>query len=118
MAQSGPYATIPRAVLLSPEWRALTLAQRDVLLLLDSYADGATGLCWPSQARLASELGVSQRTITRAIGRLEELGFARRTAYAPDPRRLAYKVGPPLSLQADSGVHSLTGRSYVQSEWT
>ncbi|MBP2299287.1 helix-turn-helix domain-containing protein [Azospirillum picis] len=45
-----------------------------VLAALSTYAD-ETGVCWPSQATLATKLKRSRPTVNRIVGRLEALGL-------------------------------------------
>lgn len=52
-------------------------ATKLVLLLLADYA-GADGRCWPHMTTLAVEAEVSERTVRRCIGALEELGLLTR----------------------------------------
>ena len=47
-------------------------------LLFVTHADGQ-GRCWPSLQTLADDMGVSKKSVTRALKELEELGLVRRT---------------------------------------
>ena len=53
---------------------SLPRSWKQVLRALADYADGA-GVCWPSRARLASDIGVCPRTIQRAIQELKRAGL-------------------------------------------
>lgn len=68
-------------------WQALNWAtavevgdstRKLVLLLLANYAGMDDGVCFPSQRRLAREAEVSERTIRRVLGRLEDDGLIER----------------------------------------
>ncbi len=52
-------------------------AKAVLIALADSYAE-QNECCWPSIARLKLYTGGTERTIQRAIQRLEKLGFVRR----------------------------------------
>jgi DNA-binding transcriptional MocR family regulator len=54
-----------------------TLISTDVRVLgaLASYSDDSAKPCWPSQERLAKQLGFSTRTVSRSVGRLEAAGY-------------------------------------------
>ena len=51
------------------------VVERSVLLLLAHHANKETGECFPSFATLASETYFSVRAVSRAIGRITELGI-------------------------------------------
>lgn len=46
-------------------------------LLDEQYVDRNTGRCWPSNERLASDLGKDQRTVQRYLAQLLETGYVR-----------------------------------------
>jgi hypothetical protein len=50
-------------------------ADRHLLLLLASYADGDTGEAWPSRKTLANLTDLDESTVKRAIRRLEDAGL-------------------------------------------
>lgn len=64
------FAIVPTEVLRHP---ALTAQDKLVLAVLTSYAD-TEGYCWPSVGALATDCGLSERTVRYAIGHLHELG--------------------------------------------
>jgi hypothetical protein len=53
---------------------SLPRSWKQVLRALADYADGA-GVCWPSRARLASDIGVCPRTIQRVMRELKRAGL-------------------------------------------
>lgn len=63
--------------------RGVGPAKKMVLMALANYAD-ENGRCWPSNARIADECGVSRRQVIRVLKELETEGFIART---PDERR-------------------------------
>ena len=63
--------------------RGVGPAKKMVLMALANYAD-ENGRCWPSNARIADECGVSRRQVIRVLKELETDGFIART---PDERR-------------------------------
>lgn len=52
-----------------------TANEHHVLLMLGYHADDATGECWPSIRLLASETGLGERTVRRALVGLAEHGL-------------------------------------------
>lgn len=53
---------------------ALSVLAKALYCLLDSYAD-EQGVCWPSNARLMSDLGISLAALKRAVHELQETGM-------------------------------------------
>lgn len=53
----------------------LTPTDKLVLLALVNHLNDETGACYPSWDRLATRTGLSRRTISRTIARLEDEGF-------------------------------------------
>lgn len=66
-----------------------------VLCLLASYAD-RNGVCFPSQQRLADELGFTRRAVSGAIGELERLGYLTRETRG---RQRVYRLQDPPSTR-------------------
>ena len=58
------------------------LAAKAVLLALADAHNRHTGYCFPRVRLIADDLGVSERTVQRALAKLEEGGFVRRIAWA------------------------------------
>ncbi len=77
------YAQIPR--LLLAHQPPPTAHAVHTFAMLDMHADRATGACFPALATLAREMGVSRRTVQRALDDLERLGFVERIPRM-DPR--------------------------------
>ncbi len=59
----------------TPRFRLLSPVQRCIFVALTTYAGRFTDECWPSEERLASIVGVHRVTVSKAIARLEELGY-------------------------------------------
>ncbi|MCG7426028.1 helix-turn-helix domain-containing protein [Helcobacillus sp. ACRRO] len=82
-------------------WAWVTpLQTRDkfVLLALVDHADAETGVCWPSQERLADFTGYDRRTVIRALRSLTELGYiSRRPRH--DRKRPGMKAPNEYTLQ-------------------
>ncbi len=77
------FAQVPRALLTnepSPSSNAV-----HCFALLDMHADYQTGACYPAQSTLMREMGVSNKTVRRALDELETLGFIARYPRV-DPR--------------------------------
>jgi DNA-binding transcriptional regulator YhcF (GntR family) len=55
--------------------KGLTPYERCVLITLADRSNQATNKCWPSVARMASDTGVSEREVHRALKRLRALGM-------------------------------------------
>lgn len=68
-----------QAVALSLKAQGLKPSEKLLLLALANYADDAMR-CWPSHKTLASDTGLSQRTILTTFKRLEAAGLLVRTA--------------------------------------
>src|SRR5690349_12704359 len=51
-------------------------ADKIVLLAIAQHADPQTGECWPSRATLAEMTGLTERHVTNALKRIEEVGEA------------------------------------------
>jgi DNA-binding transcriptional ArsR family regulator len=73
---SIPQSTIIQPSLILPKFlagnRDLSNWAQRVLILLDDYRNKVTGQCNPRIKRLAADLGVSYRTITRALAELRK----------------------------------------------
>lgn len=54
------------------EGSGLTSNERLVFVCLCLYADGASGICWPSIASICGNTALSERTVQRAIAGLEQ----------------------------------------------
>ncbi len=77
------FAQVPRALLTNeppPTSNAV-----HCFALLDMHADYQTGACYPAQSTLMREMGVSRRTVQRALDELEQFGFVEREPRL-DPR--------------------------------
>lgn len=72
-----------QAIALSLKAQGLKPSEKLLLLALANYADDKMK-CWPSHKTLASDTGLSQRTILTTFKRLEEAGLLVRT-YRPRP---------------------------------
>jgi hypothetical protein len=66
------------------KWRAkngclvapkLTPTQRLVLWILTDHADAVSGVCWPSEARMARQMSISVRTVKRCIKELKRTPY-------------------------------------------
>jgi hypothetical protein len=70
-SELGPYALIPRWVLMHPD-----LSGDDVRLygVLADHADRDTSRCFPGQTLLAQQAHISVRTVRAAVERLESAG--------------------------------------------
>jgi Helix-turn-helix domain len=78
-----------RAVIAAIELRGISATEKLVLILAAQYAD-EQGKCWPSQATLAAETGLTDRSIRRLLEGLEEKGLiARKQRFSSDGRRLS-----------------------------
>ncbi|MBX3751928.1 MAG: helix-turn-helix domain-containing protein, partial [Opitutaceae bacterium] len=60
------------------EQRLGSPAAKSILMCLADSADADTAACWPSQARLAEDAEVSERTAREWLQRLEEWGLIER----------------------------------------
>ena len=73
-----PFASVPVSIARNTK---LTPQARCLYLILASYAN-AERLCWPSRKRLATELGLSIRTIARLLSELELHNLIHREQHA------------------------------------
>lgn len=55
--------------------QTLTATDHQVLVALSWYSDDTGKPCWPSEARLATQLGLSERTVSRCVVQLETAGY-------------------------------------------
>lgn len=95
---------------------------KSVLVAVSNYAD-EDGICWPSQARLARDTELSDRTVREALLRLEKMGLIERTRRtnedgyrASDRIRLnpSYRKQPPLGpMDQEEGASDRSNRSEV-----
>lgn len=65
------FAMVPATVIRD---RRITSGVRDVLSALLIYAD-KDGTCWPSQKRIADDLGISREEVNRRMRRLKDVGY-------------------------------------------
>jgi len=68
-----------------------------VLLALADHYNDQSQCCWPSLARLQKFTGANERTVQRAIGRLEELGHVTREERAGSSSLFYLDLDPPPS---------------------
>lgn len=76
-----------------------------VLVAVANYAD-ENGLCWPSQARLARDTELSERTIARSLASLEEAGVIERTRRSDED---GYRTSDMIRLNHAYGRESPVG---------
>jgi hypothetical protein len=69
---SVPFAQTPIALLGRPDVNATAATVYD---LISAYRNRRTGACFPKRQTLAQRLGVSVRTISRAVSQLRSAGF-------------------------------------------
>ncbi|MAK63582.1 MAG: hypothetical protein CMF75_02395, partial [Maricaulis sp.] len=67
-----PLSILPSEIAADPQ---LNVTDLRVVIALASYANAKSRECFPSQSRLARELGISRQTVNRAIGRLSKTGW-------------------------------------------
>lgn len=77
------FAQVPRALLTHEPLPSSNAVH--CFALLDMHADFQTGACYPAQSTLMREMGVSNKTVRRALDELERLGFIARYPRV-DPR--------------------------------
>lgn len=77
------FAQVPRALLTHEPLPSSNAVH--CFALLDMHADFQTGACYPAQSTLMREMGVSNKTVRRALDELENLGFIARYPRV-DPR--------------------------------
>ncbi|MBQ2175577.1 MAG: helix-turn-helix domain-containing protein [Alphaproteobacteria bacterium] len=65
------FATIPNSIVRN---KALSIQAKAVYAYLSSYA-GKKGKCYPSYARMTTELNISQTSLTKYINELVECGY-------------------------------------------
>lgn len=70
-----PYAQVPRWVLRAG--KGLSLGARSLYGVIMTYADNSTRAAFPSREKLASDLGVSTRSVSTYIKELEGFGALR-----------------------------------------
>lgn len=86
----------------------ISRSQKLMLFTLESYADLATGECYPSQKTLAAACGCSTRTVIEDLRALEQAGYIERIrrnapAAAGDRRRSLYRIKYPQLAASTSG---------------
>jgi predicted transcriptional regulator len=120
-AQSiNPFDDVPFD--LAPE--ALTLNERKVFQALWTYSFDSEAIVYPSQARLAKDVGVSRQTVNQIIGRLINKRWVKMIdkRWAPSwtplsgPRRWMHNVyellQPPLRPISDLVAKRITRRAH------
>lgn len=87
----------------------LTLAARAVGLALALRVNARTGSCYPSKARLASDTGLSEETIRRAVGALVRADLLRvefSQGRLANRYRLRHHPGNPIARNGDNPLTS------------
>src|SRR5947209_6194675 len=97
-AVACPFACTPMALLGRPDVNRTAATVYDVIT---SFRNRRTGLCVPKRETLAQRLGVSVRTITRAVGQLRAAGFV---VVRKLPGSNAYELTTPDPWQAAEGL--------------
>lgn len=77
----------------------LTMHEGWVLLALVDRADGA-GVAWPSQYRLAADLGIARSTVQTALARLVEVGAIDEFEKGRQGRSARYRISE-VAIQPD-----------------
>jgi len=75
---SAGYTVVPYVLLDRQDAFKLTPVEMNVLMQLANYWWQADNLPHPSKAAIAKRMGVSEKTVQRAIQRLEAAGFIKR----------------------------------------
>ena len=107
MSEQSKFVIVPRIV-----WQGLQPREIKVYCALASYADWDTGVCWPSRARLADDLGVSVSTVDRALSRLVKAGVIeidKRKTDRGDHDSNLYRL--PFAINAPVGGRKTAGTS-------
>lgn len=102
---STPFAIVP-AYLLDVSPTALK-----VYLALALHADHETGVCWPSQKRLAAQVGKSTQTVRRACQELVDAGaleVEHRTSEQGDPTSNLYRLPFAIARRGGGITHDRT----------
>jgi len=81
----------------------VTPSERLLLIVLANYAD-AKMLCWPAQARLAAETGLTDRTIRTLLASLEEKRLLKRKARTSNGRRTSDLIMLTMSPETISAL--------------
>lgn len=96
-----------RAQRITPRWlargglRALGLSMHEgwVLFALIDRAD-KDGIAWPSQLRIAADLGIARSTVQEALGRLRDVGAIVEHEPGRPGRSTRYRIGDVPSQPA------------------
>lgn len=77
----------------------LTVAEQSVLVTLSSYfgkqGNSSTYSCYPSQDRIAEQVGCTRPTVNNALQKLERLGFIRSSYRGTNTSKLYTWLGIP-----------------------
>ena len=108
--RSAPAKSMARAGIVSS--LELRPAAQKVAARLVEHLNMETGRCDPSVGRMARDLGLSERSVRRAIVELEQLGLLRRYVHAGRGLTNGYA----LDLKAMAALHEPIGRKADSSE--
>lgn len=105
-----------QAIALSLKKQGLKPSEKLLLLALSNYADDAMR-CWPSHKTLASDTGLSQRTILTTFKRLEAAGLLTRTPRdRPDGSRgsdiITLRLGGEMIAPRGETIAPPVGKSF------
>lgn len=85
---------------------ALTDSCFRVAYKIAGYVNDAKGFAWPSLAKLAADLGISRKTVSRAIARLERAGYLDVTRKGRHGHTNEYRLRLPDSHNSPAGQDS------------
>lgn len=88
-----------------------------VFILMANYAD-EKDRCYPSQATLARQAGVSEKTIQRAIEKLEEIGFVSVLRKGTGNKSSVYCLNFEVEGSQNVTPDNLSGSQNVHSGWS
>lgn len=102
---SEGWAAVPNWLVRNP---AIPSPVKLVYLVLSSRA-GRNGVCFPSQGLIASETGLSDSTVKRAISSMKRMGLLTVTVQTTQTgRRNIYRIHAHPHLESEGGEVSVT----------
>lgn len=82
---------------------SLTPTEKLVLVAMGAYADDAGGNVWPSQATLAKETSLTDRTVRKTLANLVRRGFLEVVEHAAARRSTRYRIVLDSLLRPECG---------------
>lgn len=98
--------------------KSISIYERQIYEMID-FLSRQKGYCWATNGTLAEILGISQRTITRSLSKLEEKGYIKKEIkiYKGQTRRKVYTMNTLQEVYLDKNRTKISSKDIELSEY-